>query len=162
MEPTLVVDHTRDSLLLHWLALEKECPLDIVPEHYVTPVSGQLPPPYYADGEVYVYDHYTLVQFLQERYPGITLMPSDPSMRAVVRQACRTVREEGNVHDELHAVLGAQPYVGGDQFSIVDVYVGAWLSDYVLEHEVSKRVSDYWKLISNRPAYKEACNGPRE
>jgi len=154
MKPTLVADHGLDSLLIHWLVLEKECPLD---------VEQQLPgdlikAPYYVDSDILIYDHATLVQFLQERYPGEQLLPADPVSRAQLRQACTLVSDpDVNLYAEVEEILTTgTEYMAGREFTLLDIYIGTWLSEYVLLHPISAAVANYWKRISSRSAFKVA------
>ena len=155
MEPTIVVDHSLDSLLIHWLVLEKECPLKITEEHF-----SEVKPPYYQGGDVLIYDAATLVQFLQERYPGEQLLPSDPLSRAQIRQACTLVGDpKVDVFTEVEEVLNTgAPYMAGSTFTLLDIYVGTWLSEYVVTNNVTAAVYKYWKRISSRPAFRIAEN----
>jgi len=156
MNPTIVVDHSQESLLIHWLVLEKDCPLDIVSP---VPVAERMVrAPYYEDGDVLIYDHTTLVQFLQERYPGEQLLPSDPIVRAQIRQACTLVQEpDVDLIEEIEEILSSgTEFIAGKCFTILDIYIGTWLSEYVLTNDVSALVYSYWKRISNRTAFRIA------
>ena len=159
MKPTIVADDRPESLLIHWLALEKECPLDVVREN---PFRGteQVKAPYYKDGDILIYDHATLVQFLQERYPGEQLLPADPVSRAQIRQACTLIGEPDiDLITEIDAILDTgSEYMAGDEFTLLDIYIGTWLSEYVLENDVSAAVYEYWKRISSRTAFRIAAN----
>ena len=151
MEPTLVADYSLDSLLIHWLVLEKECPLKV--EYKVDTL---VKPPYYEDGDVLIYDAATLVQFLQERYPGEQLLPSDPVSRAQIRQACTLISEpEVDIFSEVEEILDTgSEYLAGRQFTLLDIYIGVWLSEnYTLDNS---SVRSYWERISTRSAYMEA------
>jgi len=153
MRPSIVVDRTIASFLMHWLVLEKECPIDVVRQEFSPRL---VTAPYYEDGEVVIYDHNTLVQFLQERYPGIQLMPADPIHRAQIRQACAMVLENNlDMMAELDEILATgSPWAAGKEFSLLDIYIGTWLSEYVMKHDLTARVAQYWKRISSRPAFR--------
>ncbi len=156
MRPTIAVDHTLESLLIHWLVLEKDCPLDVVNPAPLAELMVTCP--YYQDGEIVIYDHATLVQFLQERYPGEQLLPADPITRAQIRQACAIVSTaESDLIDEVNEILSSGcSYMAGDEFTLLDIYIGTWLSDYVLTNDVSAEVYSYWRRISSRTAYRIA------
>ena len=155
MKPTLVLDYSPDSLLIHWLVLEKECPLDTEMQDPF-PLEDVIKAPYYRDGDILIYDHATLVQFLQERYPGEQLLPSDPVSRAQIRQACTILNEpDVDVFKEVESVMDAgTPYMAGRDFTLLDIYVGAWMSEHYTPDCSS--VASYWKRISNRPAFLKA------
>jgi glutathione S-transferase len=152
MRPTIVTDLSLDSLLIHWLVLEKECPLDVV--RLETPALAD--PPYYQAGEILIYDPATLVQFLQERYPGEQLLPSDPVSRAQIRQACTLISEpDVDIFSEVEEILDTgSDYLAGREFTLLDIYVGVWLSEnYTLDNS---SVRSYWERISSRPAFIKA------
>jgi len=155
MEPTIVADHGLDSLLIHWLVLEKECPLKVSYEELST-----VKPPYYQAGDVLIYDAATLVQFLQERYPGEQLLPADPVSRAQIRQACTLVSEPDiDLITEVEAILDTgSEFMAGREFTLLDIYIGTWLSEYVVTNDVSAAVYSYWKRISSRTAFRIAAD----
>jgi glutathione S-transferase len=151
MRPTIVVDYKSESFLVHWLVLEKECPLDVVSDY-----CSEYRAPYYQDGEVLIYDLATLVQFLQERYPGEQLLPSDPVSRAQIRQACTLIREpDVDMFSEVEEILDTgSEYLAGREFTLLDIYVGVWLSEnYTLDNS---SVRSYWERLSKRPAFIKA------
>jgi glutathione S-transferase len=156
MKPTLVLDYSLDSLLIHWLVLEKECPLDVKQQSLDDLVKA----PYYVDGDILIYDKNTLVQFLQERYPGEQFLPPDPVSRAQLRQACTLVSDpDVDLISEIHEILATgTTYLAGREFTLLDIYIGTWLSEYVLRNEVSAAVYLYWKRISSRTAYKKTAD----
>ena len=155
MEPTIVADYSLDSFLVHWLILEKECPLTVTYD-----ATSIVKAPYYQAGDVLIYDAATLVQFLQERYPGEQLLPSDPVSRAQIRQACTLVNDPDiDLIAEVEAILDTgSEFMTGRMFTLLDIYIGTWLSEYVLEHDVSAAVYEYWKRISGRTAFRIASN----
>ena len=151
MEPMIVVDGHPDSLLIHWLVLEKECPLTVTYD-----LTSTVKAPYYQAGDILIYDAATLVQFLQERYPGEQLLPSDPVSRAQIRQACTLINDpDVDLFSELEQILDTgSKYLAGREFTLLDIYVGVWLSEnYTLDNS---SVRSYWERISSRPAYMEA------
>lgn len=156
MRPTIVADYTPTSLLVHWLVLEKECPLDVVLE---SPIRGeiQVKAPYYEDGDILIYDLPTLVQFLQERYPGEQLLPPDPVSRAQIRQACTLISEpDVDIFSEVEEILDTgSKYLAGREFTLLDIYTGVWLSENYTPDNSSVR--SYWERISTRSAYMEAA-----
>ncbi len=156
MKPTIVVDNTAESVLIHWLVLEKECPIEIVTPPPVA--ERMIRAPYYEEGEVLIYDHATLIQFLQERYPGEQLLPADPIVRAQIRQACTLIGEPDiDLISEIILVLHeGTDYMAGDSFTLLDIYIGTWLAEYVIDNEISAKVYSYWKRISSRTAFRIA------
>ena len=158
MKPAIVVDNTLESTLIHWLVLEKECPLDVV--HRSPFAMDLVKEPYYEDGDVLLYDQATLVQFLQERYPGEQLLPVDPIVRAQIRQACTLIGEPDiDLITEIGLVLReGTDFMAGDSFTLLDIYIGTWLAEYVIDNEISAKVYSYWKRISGRTAFRIAHN----
>ena len=160
MRPTIVADYSLDSILIHWLVLEKECPLDVVLPHQRYEGVPLAKAPYYRDGDILIYDHATLVQFLQERYPGEQLLPADPVTRAQIRQACTLVSDpDASMIREIQEVLSTgTDYMAGDEFTLLDIYIGTWLYEYVTDNDISQAVylDAYWRRISSRPAFRIA------
>lgn len=160
MKPTITVDLSLNSLLIHWLVLEKDCPLDVIGA--VANSEPMVKCPFYQDGDVLIYDQAVLVQFLQERYPGEQLLPVDPVTRAQIRQACTIVNDpSSNMIREICEVLSSRSkYMAGDKFTLLDIYIGTWLFEYVADHDISQAayLDAYWKRISNRPAFRIASN----
>jgi glutathione S-transferase len=155
MKPSIVIDLSNESLLIHWLVLEKECPLDVKYQEYADTVKA----PYYVDGDILIYDLQTLIQFLQERYPGELLLPGNPISRAQIRQACTLIGEpDVDVFAEVKACLDTgSKYLAGNEFSLLDIYVGVWLNENYTPDNSSVR--SYWERISNRPAFRIAEDG---
>lgn len=62
------------------------------------------------------------------------------------------------VLDVLQAEVLAQPYLAGDRFSAADLFVGSQLAWGMHFGLVEKRsaFTDYWRRISDRPAYRRA------
>ena len=158
MKPTIVVDDTPESLLVHWLVLEKECPIEIITPPPVA--ERMIRAPYYEEGEVLLYDHATLIQFLQERYPGEQLLPADPIVRAQIRQACTLIGEPDiDLISEINLVLDENTdFMAGDSFTLLDIYIGTWMAEHVVDNELSAKVYSYWKRISSRTAFRIAYN----
>lgn len=158
MKPTIVVDDTPESVLIHWLVLEKECPIEVVTPPPVA--ERMIRAPYYEDGEVLLYDHATLIQFLQERYPGEQLLPADPIVRAQIRQACTLIGEPDiDLISEIELVLNeGTDYMAGDSFTLLDIYIGTWLAEHAVDNVLSRTVYSYWKRISSRTAFRIAHN----
>ena len=159
MKPALIVDHLPESLLMHWLVLEKECPLDI--SVYPPPGAEMIRAPYYSDGDVLIYDHQVLVQFLQERYPGEQLLPLDPVSRAQIRQACELIRRPDDIDlmEEIVKVMETgTKYMAGKEFSLLDIYVGSWMHKNYNKLGVSAAVVSYWRRIASRAAFRIATS----
>lgn len=117
-----------DSIVLRWLVKEKEAPLTV--KRLGTHTLHMIEPPYLVDRELQLFDHWTIVQYMQERYPGEQLMPVDPQVRAQIRQMCVLLREgEGiDYRAEIAELLDTRyPFLLGDMFTMADVYAGARL-----------------------------------
>jgi glutathione S-transferase len=48
--------------------------------------------------------------------------------------------------------------MAGREFTLLDIYIGTWMAEYVLENDVSAAVYEYWKRISSRTAFRIAAN----
>lgn len=117
--------------------------------------------PYYSDGDVLIYDHQVLVQFLQERYPGEQLLPLDPVSRAQIRQACELIRRPDDIDlmEEIVKVMETgTKYMAGKEFSLLDIYVGSWMHKNYNKLGVSAAVVSYWRRIASRAAFRIATS----
>ncbi len=159
MDATLYTDEgSFDSVVLHWIVLEKECPVEI--KALTSSVRNTVRLPYFQDRGLALFDHNVVLQYLQERYPGEELLPSDPQLRGQIRQICTLIRETEQDHsitDDLNSMLKENEYLAGPNFSLADVYAGAWLqTSRALPKALPIRVDNYRKRLAARPAYKEA------
>ncbi len=160
MEPTLFTEPTSyDSRVLRWLAVEKQCPIEhrVVQSFEVT--IDQLPN--MQDRGLNLVEHETLVQYLQERYPGEEFLPRDPKIRAQIRQICAIVRlgiGMGDFIDQMSALMVKdQGYLFGTEFTLADIYVGVRLHELQEERVgMPKLVGDYYHRLAGRRAFKEA------
>ena len=159
MDATLYTNEgSFDSVVLRWIALEKECP--IVIKTLVSSPRNTVRLPYFQDRGLALFDHNVVLQYLQERYPGEELLPSDPQLRGQIRQICTLIRETENgdsIVADLDSMLRGNEYLVGRDFSLADVYAGAWLQvNSALPEALPTRVDNYWKKLAARPAYREA------
>jgi len=157
MDATLYTDEDSfDGLVLRWLAIEKECPIaiEILPPWNRSVIKL----PYFQDRDIALFDHHVVVQYLQERYPGEELLPSDPQLRGQIRQICVLIREaDKDIVDDLNDMLEGNQYLVGHEFSLADVYAGAWLKKLsALRAALPVRVHNYLERLEIRPAYREA------
>ena len=147
MEPTIYVapDHHRSDII-RWMVEAKEAPLRV---KYVPFQGINLGvPPFYYDGEVLLTEFWTLVEFLQERYPGEQLMPHDPLIRAQMRQACREVHESVDLWPDLESILRhGTPYLAGRECSMVDLFAKAWMKYGGIEFVSNGVVVDYYNRL---------------
>ncbi len=159
MDATLYTDEgSFDSVVLHWIVLEKECP--VVIRTLVASARNTVRLPYFQDRSLALFDHNVVLQYLQERYPGEELLPSDPQLRGQIRQICTLIRETEEGHSivsDLDLMLRENEYLAGPEFTLADVYAGAWLQTTCdLPKALPTRVDNYRKRLAARPAYKEA------
>lgn len=159
MDATLYTDEDSfDSMVLRWIVLEKECPLVI--KTITASVRNTVKLPYFQDRGFALFDHHVVLQYLQERYPGEELLPADPQLRGQIRQICTLIRETENgdsIVDDLNSMLKPNEYLVGPNFSLADIYAGAWLqTSRALPKALPIRVDNYRKRLALRPAYKEA------
>ena len=157
MDATLYTDEDSfDSVVLRWIALEKECP--VVIRTLTASPRNTVRLPYFQDRSLALFDHNVVLQYLQERYPGEELLPSDPQLRGQIRQICTLIREtDEDVTGDLNSMLRENEYLAGPEFTLADVYAGAWLqTSSTLPKALPIRVDNYRKRLATRPAYKEA------
>lgn len=149
MEPTIyLAPDDRNSDIIKWMLDAKEAPVRM---KYVPRQGINLgTPPFFYDGEALVYEFWTLVEFLQERYPGEQLMPYDPIVRAQIRQACREVYESVDLWPDLETILSTgTPYLAGKEYSLVDLFAGAWMKYGGIEHVPPGVVLDYYHRLGH-------------
>ena len=158
MDATLYTDeYSFDGIVLSWIIREKECPVDVT----ILPTSPRntVKLPYFQDRGFALFDHTVVLQYLQERYPGEELLPSDPQLRGQIRQICMFIRDTEDVEsivEDLDEMLQGNEYLVGHAFSLADVYAGTWLQmNSDLPTALPARVDNYWKKLVARPAYKE-------
>jgi glutathione S-transferase len=155
MNPTLFSEPEGfDSLVLRWMALEKECPIEFEITHgFLDPL---VPVPNMQDRGLFLVEHEAIVQYLQERYPGETLLPGDPKIRAQLRQICSFVRAGvEDLESQMNTILPASGYLTGDQFTLADIYIGARLHER-RNKGLTKKVDNYYLRLAGREAFKEA------
>ena len=158
MEPTLYSSRSSfDSLVVRWMAIEKECRLvhRVVETFEVT----MTPLPCLQDRDLNLVSHEPMIQYLQERYPGDPLLPADPKVRAQIRQICWLIREnQEDFIGDLSLILGPRRgYLAGTEFTLADVYAGTRL--HLLPYGqkgVPHNVQDYYIRLAGREAFKEA------
>jgi len=157
MEPTLFSEPEGfDSLVLRWIALEKECPIKYQLVYgFDAPL---VPVPNMQDRDLFLIEHEAIVQYLQERYPGESLLPADPKIRAQLRQICSLVRAGvEDITDELSTLLSPGGYLTGEHFTLADIYIGVKLHELRMEGaQSSTKVEQYYQRLAGREAFKEA------
>lgn len=157
MEPTLFSSRSSfDSLVVRWMAIEKECQLiHRVVESYEVTLSKL---PCMQDRDLNLVEHEPLVQYLQERYPGEPLLPADPKIRAQIRQICCLIRSGKDLVGDLSLILGKRKgYVAGSEFTLADIYAGVRLHGMGEKHfDLPVNVQDYYQRLAGREAFKEA------
>ena len=155
MNPTLFSEPEGfDSLTLRWMVLEKECPIELELKHqFLDPL---VPVPNMQDRGLFLVEHETIVQYLQERYPGELLLPGDPKIRAQLRQICSFVRAGvEDLEGELDVILPLNGYLTGKEFTLADIYIGSRLHER-RNRGLTIKVNNYYKRLAGRRAFKEA------
>jgi glutathione S-transferase len=109
------------------------------------------------DRDLFLVEHEAIVQYLQERYPGETLLPSDPKIRGQLRQICALVRQGvEDLEQQLEEMLSnGKAYLTGPQFTLADIYIGTALYESKKEPS-SAKVTRYYQRLADRRAFKEA------
>lgn len=147
MEPTIyLAPEEMPSDIIDWMVKIKDAPLRVVHVHSQGINLGV--PPFFYDGWALVRDFWSLVEFLQERYPGEQLMPHDPVVRAQMRQACREIYESVDLWPDLLEILKTgTPYLAGKEFTLVDLFAGVWMKYGGIEHVTPGIVLDYYNRL---------------
>lgn len=158
MEPTLFSSrYSFDSLVIRWMAIEKECQLiHRIVESYEVTMDAL---PCLQDRDLHLVSHEPMVQYLQERYPGEPLLPADPKIRAQIRQICWLIRDDTeDFVGDLSLILGPREgYLAGSEFTLADVYAGVRLHGMNEEHfDLPENVQYYYTRLAGREAFKEA------
>jgi glutathione S-transferase len=115
-----------------------------------------------------------IMEFLEERYPQPPLLPADPADRAAVRllifrdgdltspyYAFRR-GEDGAAEEfdqalgKFDALLGEQPYLGGEEYGLADIAFVPWLlraRDMLgVELDAFSALTDWLERLEQRPA----------
>jgi glutathione S-transferase len=115
-----------------------------------------------------------IMEFLEERYPEPPLLPADPADRAAVRllifrdgdltspyYAFRR-GEDGAAEEfdqalgKFDALLGEQPYLGGEEYGLADIAFVPWLlraRDMLgVELDAFSALTDWLERLEQRPA----------
>ncbi len=115
-----------------------------------------------------------IMEYLEERYPEPSLLPADPADRAAVRllifrdgdltspyYALRR-GEDGAAEEfdqalgKFDALLGEQPYLGGEEYGLADIALVPWLlraRDMLgVELDAFPALTDWLERLEQRPA----------
>lgn len=142
-----------DSIVLRWLVIEKEAP--VVVQRLGPGNVSVVTPPYMVDQDLQLFDHWVILQYLQERYPGEQLMPIDPQVRGQIRQICSLLRDGEVAEEELAQIITKQRrlFLLGDTFTLADIYAGSFLT---INQPRLVATDKYLKRLRKRPGLKEA------
>lgn len=158
MEPTLYSErHSFDSIVLRWMAIEKECQvIHRVVETFEITMNIL---PCMQDHDLNLVSHEPIVHYLQERYPGVSLLPADPKIRAQIRQLCCLIREGiEDFEKEMDAMLiHGNLFLTGSEFTLVDIYAGTQLHLLAENGRFAQATTQYYyDRLTGRAAFKEA------
>lgn len=164
-----------------------ECDIMDTSEHQAAHELAQLNPynetPALVDRELVIYGSQIINEYLEERLPHPPLMPVDPVNRARARlimmrferewisvyaqaagnRQSLTAEQRKEIRDgliSLSPTLSEQPYMLGEEFTLVDCVIAPFLwrlpvMGIELPHQASS-VIDYSRRLFNRPAF-SAC-----
>jgi len=131
--------------------------------------------PAIADGAFQLWESGAILFYLAQKYGNV---PSSPEEQAKINQwiifgnatlgpgifvEASREREMPKLMTPLNQILEKQPFLLGDEFSVVDVAVGSILGyiPMMLKLDLSEypAVVDYIKRLSERPAFQKAIGG---
>ena len=195
---TLISDPA--DVLCHWVrfvASEKELTLqtrELDPMQHSGPADekGQPQPipqkhmPILIDQKLVLFDVRVIVEYLDERYPHPTLMPSEPVARAITRHAiyriqtewCHLVKEIEISGDrkrsrcrsalrkyliESYPLFSSRQFFLYDELTLTDMVVGPLLwrlprLGIELPKEVRGSIQEYMDRIFNRPSFRNSLS----
>ena len=143
------------------------------PEYLAINPIGKVPA--IIDGDFQLWESGAILFYLAQKYGN---MPSSLEEQAKINQwiifgnatlgpgifvEANREREMPKLMTPLNQILAKQPFLLGDEFSVVDVAVGSILSyiPIMLKLDLSEypAVVDYMKRLSERPAFQKAIGG---
>jgi glutathione S-transferase len=143
------------------------------PEYLAINPIGKVPA--IIDGDFQLWESGAILFYLAQKYGN---MPSSLEEQAKINQwiifgnatlgpgifvEASREREMPKLMTPLNQILAKQPFLLGDEFSVVDVAVGSILSyiPIMLKLDLSEypAVVDYMKRLSERPAFQKAIGG---
>lgn len=168
--------------IVQWYLEELEVPyefvlLDMQAGEHLQPEFRQINPfgkvPAIVDGDLKLWESGAILLYLAERYGKETLeeraisaqwiLFANATLGPGIFVEANRAREMPRLMEPLDKILGQQPFISGDRFTVSDVAVGSFLAyiPLMLKLDLSEypNVTAYMKRMAERPAFQKAIGG---
>ncbi|MGB3655339.1 MAG: glutathione S-transferase family protein [Rivularia sp. (in: cyanobacteria)] len=167
--------------IVHWYLEELEIPYEFVkldmkagehlkPEFLAINPMGKVPA--IADGDFQLWESGAILLYLADKYSKKTLSPEERGLYCQWSLFANATlgpgifvedkrdKEMPRLMNPLNEILGQQPFLLGEEFTVADVAVGSILNyiPMMLKLDLSEypNVTSYMKKLSERPAFQKA------
>ena len=129
-------------------------------DFYLVNTKGSVPALELDDGRILT-EGAVIVQYLADQVPEAGLIPLPGTMARPAYAACREEAKKTLLRqfDYVDRQLGKNPYMTGEQFTVVDAYlftIASWIGAADLEIGQWKALSAHYERVAQRPAVRRA------